>query len=141
MATPLFLGSEEIQFLALEHVEYIHQKALLTGGLQGVLRYENIESAISRPIHIYNYDDSADLVRLAAYTWHALATCHGFTDGNKRTAFLCAITFLETNGVELHETVDPVETGRWIEALFRESRFEIKILEHWLRTRCVWIVE
>lgn len=141
MATPLFIGSEEIYFLAYEHVEFIHEKALLTGGRQGILRRENIDSAISRPKHVYDYDVSADLVRLAAYTWHALASCHGFIDGNKRTAFLCAITFLEANGVELHETVDPVETGKWIEALFRESRFEIDILDHWLRTRCVWIVE
>ena len=141
MPTPLFLGGEEIQFLALEHVEFIHEKALLTGGRQGVLRYDNIESAISRPKLVHDYDDSADLVRLAAYTWHAIATCHGFTDGNKRTAFLCAITFLEANGVQLHETVDPKETGQWIDALFRESRFEIEILEHWLRTRSVWISE
>ncbi|MEA2849592.1 MAG: death on curing protein, partial [Rhodospirillaceae bacterium] len=42
-----------------------------------------------------------DLVEEAAALWESLAQSHPFVDGNKRTAFAAAYTFLVINDVEL----------------------------------------
>ena len=42
-----------------------------------------------------------DLYEQAAALLHAIAANHPFVDGNKRTAWLAAATFLALNGVDL----------------------------------------
>ncbi|MBT2405687.1 MULTISPECIES: type II toxin-antitoxin system death-on-curing family toxin [unclassified Streptomyces] len=44
-----------------------------------------------------------DLYEQAAALLHGIATNHPLVDGNKRTAWLAAATFLAVNGVDLAE--------------------------------------
>jgi len=60
-----------------------------------------LESALSRAPARLNYNPSADLAELAACDGFAIATSHPFTDGNKRTAFMCMFTFLGLNGLRI----------------------------------------
>ena len=39
---------------------------------------------------------------------YALISNHAFVDGNKRTGMYVLLTFLETNGVKIHPSVDDV---------------------------------
>ena len=59
-------------------------------------------SAVHRPrARMFGTDAYADLYEQAAALLHALATNHPLVDGNKRTAWLAAATFLAVNGVDL----------------------------------------
>ncbi|MEU6356019.1 type II toxin-antitoxin system death-on-curing family toxin [Streptomyces sp. NPDC047072] len=60
------------------------------------------ESAVRRPrARMFGAEAYGDLYEQAAALLHALATNHPLVDGNKRTAWLAAVTFLGVNGVDL----------------------------------------
>lgn len=70
------------------------------GGSTGVRDEGLLESALARPQNIAAYaDDVPTLYRLAAAYAFGIARNHPFVDGNKRTALVVAIAFLERNGV------------------------------------------
>jgi len=79
----------------------IHEEQLWEhGGLNGVRSTELLESALSRPLHLFAYS-KPDLFDLAACYAFGLARNHPFNDGNKRTAFVVCETFLILNGFEI----------------------------------------
>lgn len=67
------------------------------GGTLGIRDEGLLDSALNRPRHLFAYG-STDLIDLAASYAFGIAKNHPFLDGNKRTAFLVAATFLEDNG-------------------------------------------
>lgn len=74
------------------------------GGAHG-LRDENIlESALARPRDRWGYDAAATLADLAAACAFGLARNHPYLDGNKRTALVVMVAFLDRNGSELTAT-------------------------------------
>lgn len=61
-----------------------------------------LESAVHRPrARMFGTAAYTDLHDQAAALLHAIATNHPLVDGNKRTAWLAAATFLAVNGVDL----------------------------------------
>jgi death on curing protein len=60
-----------------------------------------IESALSRPVHQWSYEQAQDLAALAAAYGFGLARSHGYSDGNKRIAFMAMAVFLDIKGVDL----------------------------------------
>jgi death-on-curing protein len=70
------------------------------GGSTGVRDEGLLESALARPQNIAAYaEETPSLHRLAAAYAFGVARNHPFVDGNKRTALVVAIAFLERNGV------------------------------------------
>ena len=89
----------EPRFVSRETVDALHRLSLEQHGGQDGLRNEHgLESALAQPQHIfaYSHGDLADMG--AAYAFH-IAENQTFIDGNKRTAILTALYFLEINGV------------------------------------------
>lgn len=70
-----------------------------------------LESALARP-EAYAHYQAADLALQAAVLAHGLAEGQQFIDGNKRTALIAMLTFLEINGWHI-EASDP-ELADWI---------------------------
>ncbi|OJF95158.1 type II toxin-antitoxin system death-on-curing family toxin [Pararhizobium antarcticum] len=88
-----------IQWLSREAIEIIHQEQLLEhGGLAGLKDENALESALARPINKALYGEN-DIYALAAAYLYGIVRNHGFSDGNKRTGWLAAFTFLYLNGV------------------------------------------
>jgi len=87
------------EFVSRAQVEAIHRRSLEEhGGQDGVRDEHSLESALAQPMHVWHYA-SGDLCDLAAaYAFH-LAENQPFVDGNKRTAVVTALAFLERNGV------------------------------------------
>jgi death on curing protein len=98
------------------------------GGAQCVRDYGLLESALYRPQTGYY----ADLIEEAAAIWESLAQNHPFVDGNKRTAFAAAYTFLAINGIRL--TADAEETYQFILVLCEAGTFRFENLVPWLRS-------
>lgn len=83
-----------------EAILAIHDEQIAEhGGLPGVRDMSLIESALARPRNLAAYEDP-DAAALAAAYAYGLACNHGFSDGNKRTAYVAALVFLLANGWE-----------------------------------------
>ncbi len=91
-----------IRFLSLEDVLAIHESTIHhEGGLAGVRDPGLLESAVTMPRQAFGGKTLHQGLEAmaAAYLYH-IAQNHAFHDGNKRTAVLAALVFLEINGVE-----------------------------------------
>jgi death-on-curing protein len=79
----------------------IHDRQLAEhGGPSGVRDAGALESALARARNHWEYGED-DLCALAGAHAFGVARNHPFTDGNKRTAWVLARTFLVLNSVEL----------------------------------------
>jgi death-on-curing protein len=65
-----------------------------------------LESACAVPQNLWSYGDERDTVNLAVGLLFAVARNHPFVQGNKRTAFVGAINFLELNGWHVRADFD-----------------------------------
>ena len=97
------MATREWRWVRLDVVFAIHEMQLARhGGLAGIRDRNAIESALARPMQQSVYGDpppdSADLSAAYAY---GVARNHGFSDGNKRTAWVVARLFLADNAVTL----------------------------------------
>jgi death on curing protein len=72
---------------------------------------DGLESALARP-ETYAHYEHADLALQASVLAHGIAEGQQFIDGNKRTALVAMLTFLELNGFRV-EAQDP-ELADWI---------------------------
>ncbi|HEY4344845.1 MAG TPA: type II toxin-antitoxin system death-on-curing family toxin [Parvibaculum sp.] len=75
------------------------------GGGKGVRDEGLLDSALGRLLNKFAYEEP-DLFTLAASYAYGIATNQPFVDGNKRTAYVTALTFLRLNGfrVEASQT-------------------------------------
>lgn len=94
----------EILYLTARHLITIN--AAQEGGV-GVADMTGVEQNAVRPQSGFgDYEAFPDLWSKAAAYVHGIATTQYFTDGNKRTAWLAAVAFLDLNGMELHYVPD-----------------------------------
>ena len=78
----------------------IHHREIqrFTGSL-GLRSPEGLDSALVRPLNRFHYENERSLPRLAAVYAVAVIRNHPFVDGNKRTGWALAETFLKRNGM------------------------------------------
>jgi len=75
-----------------------HDKLLARfGGASGLRDRGLVLSALARPKHLFAYEQPTMFELAAAYA-HGIVKNHPFLDGNKRSGFLAAALFLESNG-------------------------------------------
>lgn len=78
----------------------MHAEQLAVFGGPAGLRDEGmLESALGRPQNKWSFGES-DYAVLAAACAFGIARNHPFVDGNKRAAFMVAMTFLRKNGIQ-----------------------------------------
>ena len=86
----------------------IHEMMLAQhGGLTGVRDEGLLESALAKPQNLFAYG-SPTLPEMAASYAAGIILNHPFLDGNKRTGFMLAATFLELNGMGFAATEESV---------------------------------
>ena len=81
----------------------VHDKQLAEhGGLSGVRDLNAVELALNRAPDLDAYGNPPpDVADLAAAYIYGLTTSHGFSDGNKRIAWVTGRLFLAITGVKL----------------------------------------
>ncbi|MGP4803156.1 type II toxin-antitoxin system death-on-curing family toxin [Agrobacterium cavarae] len=90
-----------IKWLSKAAINIIHQEQIEAhGGLPGLKDDNALEAALARPVNKAVYGEE-NLMALAAAYLFGIARNHPFSDGNKRTGFLAAYTFLLINGYEI----------------------------------------
>ena len=97
---------KDVLFLTLAEVIDIHSNQIrLYGGLPRIRDINLLSSAIAMP-HAsfhgeYLHNDIYEMA--AAYAFH-IGKNHPFVDGNKRTALVSALVFLELNGISISDS-------------------------------------
>jgi death-on-curing protein len=71
------------------------------GGSDGIRDETLLDSALAKPLNVFAYADQPDIFRLAASYAFGIARNRAFVDGNKRTALVVSITFLDRNGWDI----------------------------------------
>lgn len=89
MIEPLWISRREVEALHFRVIE-------IGGGSAGVRDDALLASALARPKNLYAYGER-DIFQLAASYAEAISQNHAFVDGNKRTAFVTAVSFLDAN--------------------------------------------
>ena len=114
-------------------VEAIHLDQVREhGGLLGIRDENAPESALARARQRWTYEPTEDLPRPAADYAFGIARNHPFRDGNKRMAFLTAVTFLGLNGLDFVGTEE--EVVETMLELAAGNLDELKLTD-WIRSR------
>ena len=115
-------------YLTIADVMAMHADQIERYGGRGGLRDPGqLEAALFRAQSGY-YED---VIAEAAALWESLSQNHPFVDGNKRTAFAAAYTFLAINNVEI--TADADATWRFLSDCYERHSLTFDALEAWLR--------
>lgn len=92
---PRWITADEIVAINARQVASSNEPHLL-------LRRDSLESAVARPQQHFAYSEgSTDVLDLAIALLLGIAQNHPFQQGNKRTAFVAFVTFLDRNGYDL----------------------------------------
>ena len=95
-------------WVPLNAVLAIHDEQISEhGGAGGAGNLAAVDSALARPRNLVTYG-KPDAAALAASYAFGLCSNHGFVDGNKRTAYVVAETFLDLNGYAMDAPDDAV---------------------------------
>lgn len=100
---------DSIVHLTAEDLVVLHEEALTlgNGGAVGIRSLDGLMSAAMQPYQTVFGDDAYPTIpeKAAAHAYF-LSESQPFVDGNKRTAALAMIAFLDANGYELFESDD-----------------------------------
>lgn len=117
-------------WVPLAAVTVIHDRQIARhGGAAGMRDRALLEMGCARAMNLAAYSDAGVAEVAAAYAF-GIAKAHAFVDGNKRTAFVAAFTFLRLNGVFLRP--DPGMGVRMMEDLAADKVSE-EAFAKWLR--------
>lgn len=112
--------------------EYLDRDDVLVAGAAAVgveLRvadYGLLDAAVARPqATAFGVDAYPDLFTKAAALLQSLARNHALVDGNKRTAWAAAWTFLYLNGVELDPGFDVDDAENFMNAVATQGDLEL----------------
>lgn len=140
-------GPADFEWLDRDFILDLHQLSIEDfGGTYGIRDQGLLDSAINRPRHRWAYDeDPLTAADIAATYAVAIARNHAFVDGNKRTAFMAMLVFLNLNGWALDVwqwkatrimekvatgEVDEKELASWIKKHARPLKAEEEIELH-----------
>lgn len=122
-------------------IEYLDRDDVLVAGAAAVgveLRvadYGLLDAAVARPqATAFGVDAYPDLFTKAAALLHSLARNHALVDGNKRTAWAAAWTFLYLNGIELDPDFDVDDAENFMNTVAAQGDLELSELAEKLRT-------
>ena len=100
---------EEPKWVSKRAVLAYHAEQLAEhGGSNGIRDEFLLDSALAKPQNVSAYDPEASVFRLAASYAFGIARNHAFVDGNKRTALVVSIVFLNRNGWDLEASREEV---------------------------------
>lgn len=102
-------------WVPLTAVIAIHDRQISRhGGAVGMRDHTLLEMGCARAVNLVAYTN-ASLADVASAYAFGISKAHAFVDGNKRTAFVTAITFLRLNGYSFRPP--PVEGVKMMEDL------------------------
>lgn len=128
-----------IEWIEPNAVFAMHKRQIAEhGGTEGVRDEGLLLSALARPENLHAYGENVDLAALAASYAFGVAKNHPFLDGNKRTALVVAVAFLNLNGYDFEA---PGEATYSVFLQLAEGSISEQDLAAWFRERLYPIQE
>lgn len=103
------------------------------GGSSGVRDMGLLQSALNHPLNLFSYGEP-DIFELATAYAERITKNHPFIDGNKRTAYVVMILFLELNDFKLMATKEE-KVIKFVQ--LAASEITTNDFSEWLRTSIV----
>ncbi|MFF5705410.1 type II toxin-antitoxin system death-on-curing family toxin [Streptomyces sp. NPDC012794] len=127
-------AADQVRHLTLAEVLDVARHACLARDQSVELRAPGLlESAVHRPrARMYGTPAYEDPYEQAAALLHGIAVNHPLVDGNKRTAWLAAATFLAVNGVD-PAAADQEAAYRLVVAVASGAETEVAVIAARLR--------
>ncbi len=124
------------QWVQRDTIFAVHDKQLAVhGGLAGIRDLNALESALNRAQNLAAYGNPPpDVADLAAAYIYGIATSHGFSDGNKRTAWVIGRLFLAINDKAL--AFNALDAINFMLAIAAGKMTELQVAD-WIRRRLV----
>lgn len=124
------MKKKEIEFLTLAEAVEIHKNQIeLYGGETGIRDFNLLNSAVYFPQTTFGgeflHENLFDMA--AAYIYH-ISQNHPFIDGNKRTALVCGLVFLDFNGIEIDDPSGLLYRMMMKVAAGKSSKNEISVI-------------
>jgi death-on-curing protein len=105
---------DEPRWVSKRAVLALHAEQLAEhGGSEGIRDESLLDSALAKPKNVFAYAESPDLSSLAASYAYGIARNRAFVDGNKRTALVISILFLNRNGWDIEASKTEVYDTFW----------------------------
>jgi death-on-curing protein len=122
----------KITFLSVKDILLLHTMLIdETGGSHGIRDIGLLESAVGRPEASFSGEDLyPTLFDKTAALCHSLLMNHMIVDGNKRTAMLSAMTFLEHNGYFFKATNKEIVT---FALRIENDKLEVEEISSWFQ--------
>ena len=123
-------------WLSHESIHTIHSLSIARfGGGDGLRDESALKASLNRPLQHFSYGDPPPSVfELAAIYCSGIVKSHPFIDGNKRTGFMAAYTFLGINGYRFEASEE--EAALQIIAL-ADCRLSDDQLTQWLKVNSI----
>jgi death-on-curing protein len=101
-------------YLTLNQVIEFHDVGMERMGwaFSPLLHHARLDAALNRPRQLAFYEPGADIIAQAIVLAVGISQAQAFLDGNKRTAFAAADTFLGLNGIAFDG--DPITFACWL---------------------------
>lgn len=125
-----------MKYLTPENIIQIHFEIIEeTGGSHGLRDLNLLKSAVERPKAAFGGKDLYPNISLkGASLAHSLLLNHPFMDGNKRTAILSLIEFLQLNRKDIQATQkEIVEFALWVE----NKKPSVERISSWIEKHAV----
>ncbi|PFL73140.1 hypothetical protein COD81_28985 [Bacillus cereus] len=130
----------KIESLEPHHIRMFHEMALQEfSGVPGenepgMIEYVAVQPFLEIPFKEPREERYPGLFLKAAVYMHSLATHQYFVDGNKRTAYISAASFLELNGYLLLVSDEDLY---YASKLVANKKWSLKRLEEWLQDNSI----
>lgn len=126
------MSEREIAKLTAEAVLEIHEQVLLeAGGLSGLSPDKSLDAALFRVENHAFYGGVTSIFEIAALYGIAISRGHVFIDGNKRTALVSMMIFLDLNGYEVFAATNDLVD---VMVQVAEKRMDRMELARWLKS-------
>lgn len=121
-----------MKLLTLDQLLQLHALVMQeTGGSSGLRDLGRLESAIATQTQsVFGEELYASPTEKAAALIRTIIADHPFTDGNKRTGLLAGLTFLKTNGMEMHIAEGELED---FAVKIAVNHVDLKAISNWLQ--------
>lgn len=118
---PLWLPADEV-------IETNKDVVSETGESFAVINRSGLEIALASPMNRFAFGETDNVIELAVVLLFSLVRNHPFEQGNKRTALVSAIQFMQANGFTV-VLPDTKELGELIVAVIEGAMTEAEFLE------------
>lgn len=90
-------------YLTISQIRELHDFVIQEyGGTDGLRGLASLDSIVEAPQNVAYFQDG-DVFRQASAYAYAIVQNNPFVDGNRRTALVAALVFLEINGITEHD--------------------------------------